>query len=859
MGMPDMTINEQLRLLSARGAHEELCALAREYLARSAEEQDADTAYAARVLLGETLLGMTAKSFDADCYIEGVHALMQAYNERGNAGIYDLLCGLSHEPNAAAMCANYEANRRILASMEGAPALPDYDRLPVAVFPLTNDYSVLFDKERQAFLFHARENALQTLYHTLIFSDLTHGGAAPCMERFSQDIRNDEISDLGVRLTEAVRMHKFGASMQECAEKYHRLYPYGELYEIFHAEAALDRQDIDAALRYGEAAYEKRKMSAAACRLLSRIYRAEGYLAEAIKFQVLSAETAQLSLPDDPVQMQRCLYAITAADTDMRYAPFVHRTSFDGTGIKSAFVVPVAEEVLRFSDDLPRYWAGIYNPYGQMHVKEKLLAVMNGAMEQNALSVYSDFTFDLMKAEEHAEIRIAPQEDAPVLVPIAAKEVQQAVHFQEPGFERTMNLSRGEFGFYRIEHPTSIRSDAPFAAGEPILLRHSPTRRKFVLNILADGLSWPEMRRGQYRLVPNLMKFFQKGVIFDNCFSGSEYTYPSLASIETGLYQHHTQIAAPGAAFVLAPSYATISEKMKSLGYYCVMLEGCSEGIYNGTFRGYDRLIVNPWVLRAADGVERMIRHLEAFGECDNFVLLHFADTHPNNFDVATPVKTQTHLPLSDVLQPQDMGASVFLKPNPLSQYVNHSEIRAADRQLGYLFDYIEQHYADDEYIVLLYSDHGASVHSRSPYLMSEEQTGAALMARGAGVPQLGRVDELASAVDIYKILGKLAGYPIDAPYLDGNLPEAFGGTRREYTVSNSIYPGQTYKICVRTERHAFHLETEEFTREDGTISLDRYSYHIHERDENYREVFDDALARYFLDIVRNYTESFRR
>ncbi len=93
----------------------------------------------------------------------------------------------------------------------------------------------------------------------------------------------------------------------------------------------------------------------------------------------------------------------------------------------------------------------------------------------------------------------------------------------------------------------------------------------------------------------------------------------------------------------------------------------------------------------------------------------------------------------------------------------------------------------------------------------------------------------------------------------DGNLPEAFGGTRREYTVSNSIYPGQTYKICVRTERHAFHLETEEFTREDGTISLDRYSYHIHERDENYREVFDDALARYFLDIVRNYTESFRR
>ena len=63
----------------------------------------------------------------------------------------------------------------------------------------------------------------------------------------------------------------------------------------------------------------------------------------------------------------------------------------------------------------------------------------------------------------------------------------------------------------------------------------------------------------------------------------------------------------------------------------------------------------------------------------------------------------------------------------------------------------------------------------------------------------------------------------------------------------------------MRTEQHAFHLETEEPTREDGTISLDRYTYHIHERDENYREIFDDGLARYFLDIVWSYTESFRR
>ena len=355
------------------------------------------------------------------------------------------------------------------------------------------------------------------------------------------------------------------------------------------------------------------------------------------------------------------------------------------------------------------------------------------------------------------------------------------------------------------------------------------------------------------------MRFFQRGVIFDNNFSASEYTYPSLASIETGLYQHHTQIAEPGRPFVLSSSYVTVSEQMKRLGYYCVNLMGESSFVYNGASRGYDRLIINPWIMRAAEGVERTIRHLDAFDECDNFVLLHVADSHPNNCDIPSPAKAQTHLPLKDALQEQDPSASVFLKPNPLSQYVNRYEVQAMDRQLGYLFDYITAHYDDDEYIVLLYSDHGAPVYARSPYLLSEEQTGAALMMRGAGVPARGRVDELTSTVNIYKILGKLSGYPIDAPYLDGNLPEVLGGQRRAYTVSNSIYPGQTYKICVRTEQHAFHLETTEFTREDGTVSLDSYTYHIHERNDDYREIFDDALARQFLDIVWDYTKSFRR
>lgn len=853
-----MDIAERLEELTARGAYGELCAEARAYLSRSTEERDEDTAYMVRVRLGETLLALSAEAFDAEGYAEGVRLLMTAYNERGNTGLFDLLSAVVYQPNEAALRENYAENCRAFALLRPDAALPDYDHLPVLCFPISNTNAVLFTKEHRRFLMGEREDGWQMLDHALLFSHDDADELTRAAERFSRAVRDARVQECAAQLKDAMQRNDFGTTMQRCAEEYHRLCPDGEEYELFRAEEALARKDMEAALSYGKAAYNKRKMSPHACAVLSRVYQQTGCPDRAMLFMMLSVDRDYLSFPEDPDAMENCIYALKAAFTNAQFAPFITDVVIDSHGVTKKFWIHVCEELPRFSDALPRYRTGLYNPYGVMFIKSKVIDLMNPAMKQYNYPIVDDFVFDIVKADETSEICVMPQGHAEIL-PLAAKEDKQKISIHAENMDRTMQLSCGEFNFYRVEEPTTFRSASPFLVGEPIALQHSPQRRKFVLNILADGLAWHALRDEAEELMPNLLRFFSAGIIFENNFSASEYTYPSLASIETGLYQHHTQIARPGVPFALDPSIVTLSEQMKHLGYYCTNIQGDGEGIYNGATRGHDRLIVNHWMERTADGVERIIRHLQTFDECDNFLFMHSADTHPYNADISMSAHASVHLPLADVLQPQDRGASVFLKKNPLSQYVNRSEVCAADRQLGYLFDYITTHYDDDEYIVLVYSDHGCSVHARSPYLLSEEQTGAALMARGAGVPALGRVDELTSTVDIYKILGKLAGYPIDAPYLDGNLPEVLGGQRRAYTVSNSIYPGQTYKICVRTEQHAFHLETTEFTREDGTVSLDSYTYHIHERNDDYREIFDDALARQFLDIVWDYTKSFRR
>ena len=298
---------------------------------------------------------------------------------------------------------------------------------------------------------------------------------------------------------------------------------------------------------------------------------------------------------------------------------------------------------------------------------------------------------------------------------------------------------------------------------------------------------------------------------------------------------------------------------MKDLGYYCVNVMGDGRGIYDGVTRGFDRLIVNPYLAQPAyDGVARTIAHLEAFDECDNYVFLHVGDAHSTPATIAPlALKTQTHIPWQHTRVMPGDDVSVRLPYNDVYGYDNPHRIEMMDRELGRLFDYIEEHYAPDEYIVCAYSDHGSSVYSEDAWYFSETQGGAALMVRGAGVPRLGLVEELTSCLDIYPIMEKTVGFSAPAGQLDGTLPCALGGRGRRYCISNSIYPEQTYKLSIRTAEYEFRLETARPTHHDGTVDMSRFTAQIYTRDAMHREVFDAALMEDFLRLAREHTASF--
>ena len=475
-----------------------------------------------------------------------------------------------------------------------------------------------------------------------------------------------------------------------------------------------------------------------------------------------------------------------------------------------------------------RYWVAAYVDNAFLSDQSQLIEKMRHT-DVFVDKMQRDYPFCLQKAQEiRGRVTIEVPEGAEVILPIAGTEPLQeltiASKSQPPA---SAYLGKWAFSQFRLTETTEITSasDAVYAVGTPIRLGHSPARRKLVLNILIDGLAWNIARTHFPDAMPNIAHFFARGTIFDQHFSTSECTYPSLPVIETGRYPIHTQVFNERNSHELPLDMMTLSECMTDLGYYAAAPMGAADPIYSGTLRGYDQLNTTGWKLLSAEAVDRTIMQLEAFDETDQFLHLHVADVHPWNakgFKFHPAV--ETHLPLSERLFDTDEHiASVRLPKLKIYQEQFWQSLRRADRNLAQLLTYIEEHYAEEEYLVSVYSDHGNSIFSAPVNgmmdVIAENSTRALWMMRGAGVPEGRIVDELTSSADLYPTLGALCGFPA-ADDIDGNLPAVFGGKERDAVYSMSMFPGQTYKLAVRTHDFALRLETQEKVDEDGTVNF---------------------------------------
>ena len=500
------------------------------------------------------------------------------------------------------------------------------------------------------------------------------------------------------------------------------------------------------------------------------------------------------------------------------------------------------------SPEAYKYYCGVFNEGDFINETAKRLAVLDDS-QGNSPFLYNNIPFDIMRAKQGNEYCADFGQQA-VVLPLAATKPSQVVWLSDGQAAQSLVLGQYEFRMVRLMGEIKVTSRDDFLWGEPIILAHSPKRHKLVLNILLDSLSWPAIKARDFQDVPHLKNFFAKGLIFDEAYCPAEYTFPSLNAMATGKYMHHSGIIDEKIYAPCEEQDKTISAQMKAQGYYCVNVMGDGRGLMTGAMRGFDRLIINPYLKDLTHlGVRRTIDHLSAFSECDNYVFLHISDPHPFCNTVPTALSTQTKIPWQDITFKAVPGdAALWLNSSEFLKEDNLYMIRRMDEALGVLFHYIESNFNDDEYVVNVFSDHGVSIYEKEEYFFKDTQCHVALMCRGAGIPKGKQAEELVNGLDLYAIMAKECGFEPLLADTDANLPAALGGQEREIVYSNSIFPGQTYKLCMRTREYECRIETKEVVNKECAVNIDDFHMEIYTRDAEHKQVKDAAVQDYFLE-----------
>ena len=361
--------------------------------------------------------------------------------------------------------------------------------------------------------------------------------------------------------------------------------------------------------------------------------------------------------------------------------------------------------------------------------------------------------------------------------------------------------------------------------------------RPNVILIALDTTGQDHLSVYQYlrETTPELSKFAQSSTLFTNGYSTAGYTYPSHASLFTGMYPHvhglHSKKIGNQnigvhhrASLTLSSNNLTLAEILKERGYATVAISGHPFLYALNLLEGFDWAIDGDKQWKIHYSVHNLIFRgpLEQLGlfwmdlemaprahclsrEAGNWIKKH--EDRPffmfiNYFDAHSP-----YLPLSkyqslfadETLLPQYLKESAEIKKN-INNY--DAEIFYIDKYLGRLFDGLKSMSQFDNTIICLVGDHGESFGEHTLYGHGElnsynDVIKVPFIIKYPGQHEPAIIDEAVNLVDIFPTVLQVLGYPlpgnIQGKSLSGINSDGAGRpvVTENYSVQadNSIFP----------------------------------------------------------------------
>ena len=404
--------------------------------------------------------------------------------------------------------------------------------------------------------------------------------------------------------------------------------------------------------------------------------------------------------------------------------------------------------------------------------------------------------------------------------------------------------------YLRLEGKCKIVSEQDFIAGKIIPINSPFKKRRLVVNLLVDALSMEEIHDNMEKFMPNTYRFFSNGTIFGQAYGISDWTHPCISSMFYGLDLRRNQLYHSRINLNQLPGYKSVADELQAQGYFCYSYVGdVARSLSNEAYCGFDmyRLIGQD----SEAYIEETIKFLQTV-PTNIFLNMHFDDVHDTNFN---PHETWTRridtlgMPFDEVMKSDmfvsgnEQLTSELRREGRLSVYMH--AIKELDRKLGIIYEYLERNFTEEDYLVVLHSDHGGG---RYPLGTQRHHAHTCLMVRGDGVPHLGMVDnEIVSALDWFSIFEHFCEFKPKFS-VDAHLPKAFGGPGRDYAVTQRLYPNQNYDLVINDLSYEYNCRTKDVLSYDAKVDMGTLECHLYRHTESGREeVFDqELLDKYF-------------
>jgi len=419
-----------------------------------------------------------------------------------------------------------------------------------------------------------------------------------------------------------------------------------------------------------------------------------------------------------------------------------------------------------------------------------------------------------------------------------------------------LKVASGKFSRLKLEKGKySLKSKKNFLISKPFILNTS--EKEIVIYLFVDGLPGYDFLEPHISF--ELREILEKSVFFKNHFSLSEWTLPSFTTIMSGLSPSEHKYVLPRKLYLEDKNFNLISNHFRENNYITTHITSnwrCGP-IYNN-YSGFDKTIFGR-SLTASKIYSEITEHLETFGNNKNFICVNVSDLHHMIYPVNL-IKSK-YLDNKYLSYISNGGGKISFSKKSINEKASYeiqnnllSSFKSIELDLLNIINYVKKKYSKEKYLIALMTDHGHSFldSNQENYILKDSIIRIPLFLISNYIDNL-EINSYTDNSDLSSIISSLCNLKLNDEQFSGKIPLELNGTKKNFVVSQSIYPHKKYYSRIISENFDYRFSTNHNTNANGKICINGYKENIDVKNQNLIKI--ENLRKIVLENISKFNE----